>query len=321
MFLLISESLILCYYSKIVRNVYKEVKIKLEMKVKKEVLLDIIISSLAAGKYPSQIAREQKISKQKVSYYIRKLKDEGLIRKIGYGVWELNFDSTKVGHSVRGHSFMWKIKLPKQYNWEKILKSKNINYKLIGLKETPRIIYKERKIWLGKKNLIVYEPESFFGFNSIESKKLAIYRLLKLLTTLENKLGTTFKQEEGYLFKVARQHYSLIKNSLAIQCNETGQKIQVYNRKGLWFLVDNSYNLEEAETVHPESSLIDNLGIQKYFNSHKDTGFKVTPEFVLKGFDNILKIQNVHAQNIVKHQKVLDEMLVTLRKIQESLDK
>ena len=286
------------------------------MKVKKEVLLDSIISSLLAGQYPSQIARNLKMSKQKVGYYIRQLKDEGLIKNIGYGVWETSKKLTKVGKTVRGHSFMWKVTTPKKTEWKKILRKKNIKFKLIGLRETPRIIFRQRKIWLGNKNIIIYEPESFLSSDSLLSKQMAIYKLLSLLRGLESKLGVSLKSPDGYLFQVRRQHYSLIKNILAIQCNKQGNRIQVVNENGMWFLIDNSYNLDEAETVHPNSAMIDNLGIQKYFNSHKETGFKVTPEFILESLGKSLSIQEMHSKNIIKHQKVLDEMLKTLKAIQ-----
>jgi len=289
------------------------------MKVKKLPLLDIIITSLQAGKYPSQIAREQKVSKQKISYYIRKLKEEGLIKKIGYGVWETNFYLNQVANSVRGHAFMWKVKNPKRFNWENLTKKRKIKITKQRNK-TIRIILNERKIWLCEKNIIIYEPESFFGRTSIETKKFAVLRLLKIINKLEENLGISLKHKEGYIFKVARQHYSLVKNSLAIQCNENGEKINVYNKEGLWFLIDNSYNLEEAETVNPNTAMIDNIGVQNYFNSHKETGWKVTPKFTLQTINGLTRTQVMNAENIVKHQRVLDEMLITLKKIQKSLD-
>lgn len=297
------------------------------MKVKKSALLDIIITSIQAGKYPSQIAREQNISKQKVNYYLRQLKEEGLLQKKGYGVWETNFYSNQVARSIRGHAFMWKVKSPKHFQWKNILESKNIKFREQANK-TIRILVNERKVWLGKKNIIIYEPESFFGRNAIESKKFAVLRLLTILNKIESLTGVSLKGKEGYIFKVARQHYALIKNSLAIQCNKEGKKINVYNKEGLWFLIDNSYNLEEAETVHKDSGLLDSIGIQKYFNSHKETGFKVTPTFILEAMNGITQNQLMDAQNIIKHQKVLDgmletqkETLITLKKIQESIDK
>ena len=289
------------------------------MKVKKQVLLDSIINSLLAGQYPSQIARNLKISKQKVAYYIRKLKDEGLIKNIGYGVWETSKNLPKVGRTIRGHAFMWKVRLPKTINWSRVTKLKKLNPKPIGLRDTPRIIFRDRKVWLGQKNIIIYEPRSFLANNSLKAKEMAIYQLLRILRGLESKLGVSLQGEEGYLFKVARHHYSLIKNILAIQCNADGKKVKVSNQNGMWFLIDNSYNLDEAETVHPDSAMMDSLGMQKYFNSHKETGFEVTPQFILKAFAAQAQTQTMNAQNIIKHQKVLDEMLITMKAIRDGL--
>lgn len=271
----------------------KEVKTMFKKQVKNKFLLDIL-QHLESGKSPSQFSKEKNISKQKLNYYIRQLKDKDLIKKIGYGVWEVkrSKNSTKVTlKEVRGHAFLWRIKIPEITNWdkrEKILERKGMDYKMIGVtKSTPRIMFRKRKIWLSDKALIIYEPESFFGETSVESRKLAVYKLLEILTALEEKLGVSFKIKGRYKFKVSRQHYSLIKNALAIQCNEEGEKINVFDDSGMWFTIDNSYNLQEAETLHPKTALTDNVGVQNYFNSHKRTNFSVTPEFTLKAIDGL----------------------------------
>lgn len=64
-------------------------------------------------------------------------------------------------------------------------------------------------------------------------------------------------------------HYSEIGNELSQECLKTGQKVRVFSRDDgkLWFLIDNSFNLEEAETVHPESSQNDmEAVIQPFFD-------------------------------------------------------
>jgi len=290
------------------------------MVVKKEMIIDLLITSIQAGKYPAQIAREHNLSRQKINYYIRKLKDEGIIKNIGYGVWETCKNSKLVAKEVRGHGFMWKVRIPKQINWKKILDNKKTKYKILENK-TIRIIINERKIWLGKSNVIIYEPESFFGRSSIESKKYAVNRLLKIVYKIENTFKVNLKGNEGYLFKVARQHYSLIKNALAIQCNENNESIQVYNSKGLWFLIDDSYNLDEAETVHPDSAMVDNLGIQKYFNSHKETGFKVTPEFILSNLNALIQDRRYWAENQRTHVKAIQILSSTVKELKEEVRK
>jgi len=288
------------------------------MEVKKGVLLDVIIASIQAGKYPSQIAREQNISKQNVAYYIRKLKDEGLIKKKGYGVWETNFYSNQVARTIRGHAFMWKVKIPKKIDWKKQLNNSKIKYTELKTKVI-RIILNGRKIWLGKKNIVIYEPESFFGSNAIESKKFAVLKLLKIIYKLEEKLKVDVKGKEGYLFSVARQHYSLIKNCLAQQCNEDGIKINVSNQNGLWFLVDNSYNLDEAETVHNETGMLDSIGIQNYFNDHKKHNFKVTPTFMLESINQVTQNQLMFNQNFESHVKAIKTLSQCVKELQKEI--
>jgi len=277
-----------------------------------------IIKLLKQNLNPTQISKKLNISKQKLNYYIRQLKKNRIIRKIGYGTWEVVKEvkkSTQVAliktskKEVRGHAFMWKVKLPKIKNWEKrteILKKLKINFKLIN-NRTPRIILQNRKIWLGSKNLIIYEPQSFIAENSIESRKLAVYGLKSLLEALESKLKVSFKINKLYQFKVAREHYALMKNLLAIQCNKQGDKIYVYDAGGLWFCIDNSYNLDEAETLH-KNAMINNLGVQKYFNSHKATNFKVTPEFILDSLNKQIQNQSMFSRNIEKHFEVLTKI-------------
>jgi len=293
----------------------KQVKILPRQEVKKTFLLDLI-NELKTGKTPAQIAKEKMISKQKLQYYIRELREKGAIKKIGYGVWEVK-TSTKDTiiqqvKEVRGHAFMWKIKIPKIRNWDKrqeILSKNNIKFKLIGLRDTPRIIIKDRKIWLGSKHIIIYEPRSFIANNAIESRKLAFYNVLILLDEIEIKLKVSFKINGCYEIKVRREHYALMKNCLAIQCNKEGAKLEVKNKDGsTWFIIDNSYNLNEAETIHTDTALTDNIGVQKYFNSHKATNFKVTPEYVINTMNGIQQNQMLYAENISSHIKAIQDL-------------
>lgn len=49
-----------------------------------------IVSLINQGLAPSQICLKLNLSKQTVNYYISRLKNDDLIKKIGYGVWEIN---------------------------------------------------------------------------------------------------------------------------------------------------------------------------------------------------------------------------------------
>jgi hypothetical protein len=261
--------------------------------VKKISLLDIV-SLLKKGLNLIQISKKLGVSKQRINYYISNAKKKGLVKKLGYGVWEINpIEEVKISTQatspqVRGHAFIWKIQPRKQYNWKQLLFEKGISYKEKGIAKIPSIEVQNRKVWLGQKNIIIYEPESFFGQNSIESRKLAVYSLLETLRAIESLLGIQIK---GFRFTPNREHYSLIKNELARQCNKNGEKINVFNEKGLWLSIDDSFNLNELETLGSiqNDPLGTNLQVQKWYNDMKETGFKVTPSFLL---ESISKVNN-----------------------------
>ena len=299
--------------------VQKEVK-----KIVKEKFLLDILTSIKSGENPTSISKKLNIKKQNLNYYLRELKNKGLIQKIGYGVWEVK-ESTKVTNEVRGHAFMWKVRIPRNLlNWNNrinILKDNGFNVKEIGIKKIPRIIINDRKVWLGNKYIIIYEPESFFGETAKESRQLAVFQLKNILENLESKLKINLKENNKYYFKVRRSHYSLIKNNLAIQCNKNKEKIYVYDVEGLWFCIDNSYNLDEAETLN-KNACNNNLGMQEYFNSLKRTNFKVTPEFILDNFNKIAQIQlkeankwGEYAKHIESHTKAIKELSKGIKRL------
>lgn len=284
------------------------------------------------GKRPSVISKELKVSKQLISYYLRQLKEKGLVRKVAYGVWNVTKgshkqvkDSTKDTplqprqvKEVRGHAFVWKLKLDKKRDWKELLLSKNIPFSLVGF-GTPRIIVNDKKVWLGSKNVIVFDSSSYFGSNAVESRKFAVVRFLRVLDALESKLGVSLRTRFGYVFKPSKSHYSLVKNDLAIQCNEQGVKIRVSYYGETWFLIDNSFNLDEAETVSPKDSLIDNIGVQRYFNSHKATGFKVTPEYVLDIVTKVTHNQGIFDANMKSHLEILSRLGKAVDELREEI--
>ena len=298
----------------------------MNMKFQKEVILSQIVSGIKEGKKPIDIAKKNSISPSKLSYYLKKLRAKGIIEKKGYGVWILRKGSsnlTKDTFNVRGHAFMWKIKLPRKIDFIKILEKKKITYKKI-YKGTPRITFKNRKIWLGKKNIIIYDLKSYFGHNSVETKKYAFMELLAILDALQAKLDISLQRDELYTITVAKQHYSLVKNNLAIQCRKDGTKIDIRDKDGQWFIIDNSYNLDEAETVHKETALIDNMGVQKYFNEHKETKFQVTPKFLLETIGGLAKSQQTMVNTMndyAKHIKSHTKSIVALSKAVPKLTK
>ncbi len=293
-----------------------------------------IFNLLKDGYRPSKICDKLDIKKNTLQYYLSSLKRSGFIKKIGYGTWEIvkNFDkkkykqvqkSTRVGmdqlellspDNVRGHAFQFVLKLPENLkNWnkrEEIFNKIDFNYDpllLGGINRGQKIVFKGRKIWLTNKSIVIYEKSSYVAYTSKQAQKHAIADLLKLIRGLERKLQANFSIKGSYKFKVSRQHYALVKNALAKQYDREGKKLQIYNSSGLWFLIDNSYNLNEAETVHPKTTVKDNEKVQNFFNGLKDQeGY--TPSFVVTSIAKNTENLNQYARHLKSHVKSVKDL-------------
>lgn len=310
----------------VTKEVKKEVKTTVTKEVKKDVLLDLVFLALESGKSTKQICKELNISKQNLQYYLGKLKLQNRIRKLGYGVWQTSTNGG--GRSVRGHGFMWHIRLPFEVTkWDKILSNKGIQYTLINQDRTYQFYFKDNKLWASRKSLVIFDIKSYFGFNAIESKKNAFFNINEFLGHLQEKLGVVLVKDKIEI-KTAREHYALVKNSLAMQCKKDGTKINVYNEKGLWFVIDNSFNLDEAETVQKESALIDNLGVQKFFNDQKQTKWEVTPTWTKRRLGECLELvydvtknQAMFNENFVSHVEAIKTLSEAVKQLQEEVKK
>ena len=295
-----------------------------------------IVQHLHSGIQPAAICKLKGIPKNRLQYHLDKLKHAGVIRKIAYGTWEVTDTtvldlkrSTKTSQvakvkppsnwyflkqdSVRGHSFVFTLKLEKGLrNWERreeFLVKQNIEFIKLNIPgAVQRIIFKGRKIWLTNKSIIVYEKNSYFSETAKETKDYAIYNFIALIKSLERYLHAEFSFNAGreYQFKVSRQHYALVKNALAQQYDKEGKKLKVYTSEGLWFTIDNSFNLHEAETVHPDTADEDNKKVQTFFNSLKE--YPLTTEFILQAMQGIQSNQQCFAQNIEMHIKAIEDL-------------
>ena len=316
----------------------KEVQVQPASQVKHSNLYLYILQQLKLGNQPAKMVRELGIPKTSFQYYLKKLKDRGAISKLGYGTWavvnegilvknekceavriDMENPQAKLSHflpdSVRGHAFVFTLKIPEHLrNWtnenrELFLLKNNINFtNLTTFGGGQRLLHKGRKIWLTNKSVIIYEKSSYLAETAANAKSHAIYNFISLIKGLERLLHADFTERAGrqYTFKVSRQHYALIKNALAKQYDSEGKKLNVYSDKGLWFVIDNSFNLHEAETVHPETADTDSVKVQNFFNSLKEQ--PLTTGFILEVMHGIQENQMVFAQNMSSHIKVIKDL-------------
>ncbi len=203
--------------------------------LKNNLIKEFVLHHIKAGKKPISLCKQLNISKQLLSYYLRRLREEGQIKKIGYGIWkevkEVK-EIPKVGSKrnkrsqrkeMRNHAIIWKIKFKNLRNWDKreqLLNKLKIPYIHTG--NTIRIKIRGKKVWLTNSGLIIYEPKSFFDSTPIKTRELAFYELDRTMKSIMNKLKINTKWE----FSVKREHIGKIKDLLAVQCNKEGVRLR-----------------------------------------------------------------------------------------------
>lgn len=308
-----------------------------------------IVNAIRTGIYPALLASRLGIKRQNLTRPIRRLKIEGIIIKKGYGVWEINEDkyneflqSKDVNKSsvvdmrqplkkftskkeVRGHGFQFTLKIPKLDNWDRrqeFLDKNNIKYKRIGSNwKGQRIFIRGTKVWLTPVSIVVYAPKwkSYFATVSKDAKSHAIYDFLQIIKQVEGLLKVSFQISKKYIFKVSRQHYGLVKNALAVQYNREGKKLYCYTGRGLWLIIDNSYNADELENVDPQDADVDNTLIQTFFNVYKE--YPITSEQILNTFKGISEIQKNEANKWNHYATNIESHTNAIIKLEKGIDK
>jgi len=301
------------------------------MKEVKKVGLVQVLEELKSGLSPSKISKKYLIPKQNISYFVGKLKVKGCIRNKGYGVWEYikplkevkdlttrqyNRKQPKSWTSqkkeIRGHAFIWKIQFVKNYDWSKIIKhyqKKKLTFQLMKHNNIWRTILNNRKIWLGKKGITIYEPIDFMGKSSFEVKGKAVFEMDLLIKNLLRELNLKLIP---YRFTTSREHYGIIKNELARQFNDKKEKMHIRSEDGtLWMWIDDSKGLGELENQDPTI----NRQVQKYWNEHKDHNFKVGAGFILNGFNELTKNIKDNANNLNHYVKHLKSHVVSVQQL------
>ena len=279
-----------------------------------------IVNELKIDTNLGRIKKKLGLKKENLNYYLRQLKKQGFIIQKGRGWYEPSKKSknlTKYGIFLkkdisRGHAYVWNVNLTKKVkDWDKrieILKKKNINYKIVGAKETtPRIKVLGRKVWLCNDHLRIFDKKdaSYYGETAKESKYMAFHEIKLIVGTLERKLGVILSISA---IRFRKEHYALIKNDLAIEENKRGNIIRIKDETGEWLLIDDSLEQGgELETVG-KKAFKTNIKLQRWWNDNKKHDFEVTPSFLLENINQVVENQKMFNQNFESHVQSIKQL-------------
>jgi len=171
--------------------------------------------------------------------------------------------------------------------------AKNINFHTIrvhGEKYNIKILFKDERykerikadkklnvdgnvVLLYPNAVVIHSGQNFFGDDAIKATSKAVEYWGRFFAILENQLKVLLVKPRSDNINRFAAHYSEINNELARKANVEGEKIKIYARDDgkLWFLIDNSFNLHEAETVHGKTSYEDmHSVVQPFFNDLRE---------------------------------------------------
>jgi hypothetical protein len=281
------------------------------------------------------------MSKQALNKYVRRLKNEGKIKKVGYATWELerskplcpwdtppvpaSFPVEKVNFSkVRGHAFMFVLKVPQEVKeWNNRLASLKDHRVLPGVRGGGQHIdIKGFKVWLLRHSVVFYFPAGFdyidVTANAIKAK--AFEKVLGLVADLERLLGFSLRGVKGYGLKVSKQHYALMDNFLARQKSAANEGLRVIGFDGLeWLIIDRSLGVPELEAVNSFRSDKDTDEVlSPFFNELRDT--KLTPLKILDMFRANAEQFKLYADNMISHVEAVKSLSAGVKQLSLTIE-
>jgi DNA-binding CsgD family transcriptional regulator len=257
---------------------------------------------------PKQISIRRKTKIRTVQAIIKKLKDLGVINN---AFKEVRFIEptdalSKKNNLIRLHGEEWNI----------IILYKDERYKQL-LEKSNFLDVDGNTIRLSRDSVEVYSGKSFYADEVSKVTFKAFDYWTNFFVKLGNQLNIILLKSKVQNIKRVNAHYSEVGNELSKEANDKGEKIRIYTRDDgkLWFTIDNSFNLHEAECLHPKTSKDDMELVHGAFNDIRAGEW----EKMKYSLDIFMNIQKDYAEQIRLHLEVMQQMKETLKKIEERL--
>jgi DNA-binding PadR family transcriptional regulator len=287
---------------------------------------------LQEGLCISEIAKYRHVNRSSVYKILKTLNKKGFIRHPKYSLYELTEKGVEGLHSFVGlrykfrqHNLHFKCKvLESPRNWElkrneirqipyfnKSLKLKNneqdlLNYGKIQIKTTTQsIIIKMPTIYAKD-----WEHAIIQAMSILEDKLFQIEKIFKVRLVKDYKANIT----------IISQEYAKIQDALAKLYRKEKNRIYLTGEDGkIWLITDFSFSTNETEFIHPEKATDDVDAIAPFLNDLRKNPTTLTD--IRQHVGELQGVLNADMKNRVKHQAVLDEILITFRKINDRLEK
>lgn len=123
-----------------------------------------------------------------------------------------------------------------------------------------------------KNSVEVYGKKSFEAEDEHKATAESLVYWERFFSVLENDLKVLLVKPRKNNIELVKAHYAEVNSEMAREAEVSGEKIRIYARDDgkLWFMIDNSFNLFEAETQHRDTSKRDLGIVRKHLNDWRD---------------------------------------------------
>lgn len=291
-----------------------------------------VLKGLQKGLSISEISKYRKVSRTAIYKVLTTLNKHGMITHPKRSLYELTDKGLEGLHSfvrlrykLRQHNLHFKISiLESPKNWE--LKRNEIRFlpyynKSIKLKNNEQDLFNFGKLQIKTttKSIIIKVPTIYdkdWEGALIQAMQILEDSIYKIETLFKIRLIKNYKAN----IKIISQEYAKIQDALAKLYRSEGNRIYLTGDDGkIWLITDFSFSVDETEFIHSNKATDDIDAIAPFLNDLRKNPTTITE--VRQDINNVVNIVKADTINRVKHQKVLDEILLTFRKINERLDK
>lgn len=229
----------------------------------------------------------------------KKLIIKGLIRSIKVGGVH-----QREGHHVRGGSKTPvsgnKYRLHNEHYCIRVLVKSGLFYRCVGC----QFRLDGNLVRVHNDSIEVHSSHFFVGSSVEEVEALGAKYWAEFWVKLELHLNISFWKEGSKTVRRVNHHVAEVNSDVAEYVDAYGGKLRVKGEDGkTWLLVDNSFNLNELECVHPKRASED-MGVMKAFLDDVRRNPILLSEFLF-----LVKEQAVNVNELAKGLRVVVEWL------------
>lgn len=214
---------------------------------------------------PKQISIVRNCSVRAVNKQIQKLKEMGIINRWFQEVPKIRgTQEPSSSGNIRLHGQEFNIKIRgKDHRYDTTRKKSNVIY------------VDGNRIHLYRNSLEIYSYQMFYGESAHSATIKSFNYWDRFFRRLESELNVILLKDKYQNIKLVKHHYAEVENELAQDMNIQKDRIRIFAREDgkLWFEIDNSFHLNEAEFTHSDTAEQDTDNIVSHFNDLRNNEY------------------------------------------------